>query len=127
VRELFGRLKDLKQLRELEIDWTVCYSISEMMLQDAQELFRETEGKANNNNGGYERPSKGWWGEVTQEDLDWLCLPWYSRPAPQSSGAPSEIIKAAAHQYKNNTPLTISCNDISDYSGMCPAWSTGDI
>ncbi|KAG0053462.1 hypothetical protein BGZ90_006229, partial [Linnemannia elongata] len=48
---------------ELEIDWAVCYSISEMMLQDAQELFRETEGMDNNNNGGHQRSSKGWWGE----------------------------------------------------------------
>ncbi|OAQ35200.1 hypothetical protein K457DRAFT_121180 [Linnemannia elongata AG-77] len=43
VRELFGRLKDLKQLRELEIEWYMCLSISEMTLENALELFCETE------------------------------------------------------------------------------------
>ncbi|KAK5814610.1 hypothetical protein F5H01DRAFT_368348 [Linnemannia elongata] len=41
--ELFGRLKDLKQLRDLEIEWYMCSSISEMTLENALELFCETE------------------------------------------------------------------------------------
>lgn len=127
VRELFGRVKDLKQLRELEIEWAACSSISNMSLEHALKLFRETEVNDSNNNGGYERTPKGWWGEVKQEDLVWLCLPWYSQPAPQRSRVPSNIIKAAAHQYENKTPLSVSCNDIPDYSGTFPAWNTGDI
>ncbi|KAG0070933.1 hypothetical protein BGZ90_012449 [Linnemannia elongata] len=69
VRELFGRLKDLQHLRELVIEWAVCSSISEISLEHALELFCETEVNDSHNNGGDERTSKGWWGEVTQEDL----------------------------------------------------------
>ncbi|KAK3834233.1 MAG: hypothetical protein JOS17DRAFT_773140 [Linnemannia elongata] len=127
VRELFGRFKGMKKLRELEIEWVVCSSISDMSLEYALDLFRETEFKDNCSNSGYERTSKGWWGEVTQEDLVWLCLPWYPQPAPQPSRVPSKIIKAAAHQYENKTPLSINSNDIPDYNGTFPAWNTGDI
>ncbi|KAG0304911.1 hypothetical protein BGZ97_001306, partial [Linnemannia gamsii] len=110
VREIFGRLKELKNLRELEIDWTVCYSISEMSLGDAMELFRETEMKDNRNDNEYERTSRGWWGEVTEDDLVWLCLPWASRPNVESSKVPHDLIEAAARQYENKTQLPGGCN-----------------
>ncbi|KAF9156610.1 hypothetical protein BG015_003578 [Linnemannia schmuckeri] len=141
VRELFGRLKDLKQLRELEIEWTVCYSLSKMPLEDALELFRETEGNDTNNNSNNNatngdaspdtKTSRGWWGAVAEDDLVWLCLPWYSQPAPQPSRVPSNIIKAAALQYENKTPLSISCDDSRYHHHTCTnkrsPWSTGDI
>ncbi|KAF9146285.1 hypothetical protein BGX30_001936, partial [Mortierella sp. GBA39] len=126
VRELFGRLKDLKQLRELEIEWIVCSSISGMSLEHALELFRETEVNNSNNNGGYERTSKGWWKEMAHEDLVWLCLPWLSQPYIQSI-VPSHLIKAAARQYENKTRLPAGSHDIPDRSNERPPWSTGDI
>ncbi|KAK3834211.1 MAG: hypothetical protein JOS17DRAFT_738396 [Linnemannia elongata] len=127
VREFFGRLKDLQQLWELEIEWIVCSSISEMSLELALELFREPEVNDSNNNGGYERTSKGWWGEVTQKDLVWLCLPWLSQPHIQTSTVPSHLIKAAARQYENKTRLPGGTHDIPDCSNERPPWSTGDI
>ncbi|KAH7052864.1 hypothetical protein BKA57DRAFT_456607 [Linnemannia elongata] len=128
VRELFGRLKDLKQLRDLEIEWYMCLSISEVTLENALELFCETEVTDNNNNtGGYERTSKGWWGEVNQEDLVWLCLPWLPQPHIQSSIVPSHLIKAAARQYENKTQLPAGSHDIPDCSNERPPWSTGDV
>jgi hypothetical protein len=129
VRELFGRLKELEKLRELEIEWFVCYNISEMSLRDALELFRETEVKGNRHSNEYERTSRGWWGEVTEEDLVWLCLPWASRPNVDSSKLPLDIINAAARQYENKTQLPVSCHDIPNRSSSSkrPPWSTGDI
>ncbi|KAG9066888.1 hypothetical protein KI688_012800 [Linnemannia hyalina] len=127
AREVFGRLKDLQQLRELEIHWDVCSSISEMSLEHALELFRETEVNGSNSNGGYERTSKGWWKEVTHEDLIWLCLPWLSQPHLQSSTVPSHLIKAAARQYENKTRLPAGPHDIPDCINERSPWSTGDI
>ncbi|KAH7052845.1 hypothetical protein BKA57DRAFT_456568 [Linnemannia elongata] len=127
VRELFGRLKDLQHLRELEIEWAVCSSISEMSLEHALELFCETEVNDSHNNGGDERTSKGWWGEMTQEDLVWLCLPWLPQPHIQSSIVPSHLIKAAARQYENKTQLPAGSHDIPDCSNERHPWSTGDI
>ena len=127
VRELFGRLKDLKQLRELEIEWNVCSSTLRChwsMLWSYSVRPRSMTATTIADTNGHRRAGGG---EVTHEDLVWLCLPWYPQPAPQPSRAPSKTIKAATHQYENKAPLSISCNDISDYSGTFPAWSTGDI
>ncbi|KAF9135654.1 hypothetical protein BGW39_001534 [Mortierella sp. 14UC] len=132
VRELFGRLKDIKQLRELEIEWVVCSSIRDMSVQLAMELFKETEakdysGSIDQGDGANSsiRTSKGWWGQVTREDLIWLCLPW---TAIQSSGIHPTLIKAAARQYENKSQLPGCCDDTN---GRCdhemPPWSTGDI
>ncbi|KAG0295808.1 hypothetical protein BGZ96_010926 [Linnemannia gamsii] len=127
VRELFGRLKELEQLRELEIDWSVCFSISEMSLEEAFELFRETEVKDNRNDSEYERTSRGWWGEVTEEDLVWLCLRWAPRPNIVTYKIPSDIINVAARQYENKTQLLSGCHGILDCSSERTPWSTGDI
>ncbi|KAF9912686.1 hypothetical protein EC991_009422 [Linnemannia zychae] len=45
TRELFGRLKDLKQLRELYIDWIVCSRIQNTSPELALDLLKETEAK----------------------------------------------------------------------------------
>jgi hypothetical protein len=132
VRELFGRLKDLKQLQELQIEWSVCSSIFEMSLEHALGLFQETKVQDDTNTlirsvSAFEKTSRGWWGEVNEEDLLWLCLPWASRPDIESSKVPSDIIKAAARQYENKTQLPGGCNGIPDCSGESLPWSTGDI
>ncbi|KAF9151090.1 hypothetical protein BG015_007100 [Linnemannia schmuckeri] len=126
----FQSLKDLKQLRELEIEWFVCPSISNLALENALELFRDAEFKNssnNGNNGEYEGPSKRWWEEVTQGVLVWLCLPWLSQSDIKSSKVPSHLIEAAARQYQNKVPLPAGCHDIADYSNKKFPWSTGDI
>ncbi|KAG0372273.1 hypothetical protein BGX24_000475 [Mortierella sp. AD032] len=134
VRELFGRLKDLKHLKDLEIEWAACSSIRNMTLEYVQELFKDTEVKDSRNGGqagagdNTVRTSKGWWGEVTQKDLVWLCLPWAPQPHTKNSGVHPNLIKAAARQYENKTQLHGCCNDtngIYDH-GQSP-WSTGDI
>ncbi|KAG0373826.1 hypothetical protein BGX24_011194 [Mortierella sp. AD032] len=134
IRELLGRLKDLKQLKELEIEWTACSSICNMSLECALGLFKETEVKDNNDSsqGGVcdniVRTSRGWWGEVTLDDLVWLCLPWISRPPIQPSGVHPNLIKAAARQYENKSQLPGCCDDTNDrcIHEQSP-WSTGDI
>ncbi|KAF9132687.1 hypothetical protein BGW39_011550 [Mortierella sp. 14UC] len=135
VRELFGRLKDLKQLRELEIEWVACSTIRDMSLERALELFKETEAKEHGSSSGQGdatnntfRTSKGWWGGVTRDDLVWLCLPWSPQPVIQSSGIPSELIKAAARQYENKSQLPGCCDDTNNRCKYDPQpWSTGDI
>jgi hypothetical protein len=135
VRELFGRLKDLKQLRELDIEWVVCPSIQNMSLELALELFKETEAKEYSGSSGQNdtvnntvRTSKGWWGEVTQDDLVWLCLPWSPQPVIKSSGIPSRLIIAAARQYENKSQLPGCCDDTNSRCNHDPQpWSTGDI
>ncbi|KAG0272695.1 hypothetical protein BGZ95_011519 [Linnemannia exigua] len=134
VRELFGRLKDLKQLTELDIEWVACPSICDMSLECALELFKETEvkDKSKVSQGGVcdntLGTSKGWWGEVTREDLVWLCLPWAPQPLLQTSGVHPNLIKAAARQYENKSQLPGCCDDTN---GLCAheqsPWSTGDI
>ncbi|KAK3839918.1 MAG: hypothetical protein J3R72DRAFT_492251 [Linnemannia gamsii] len=134
IRELLGRLKDLKQLKELEIEWTACSSICNMSLECALGLFKETEVKDNNDGSQGDvcdntvRTSRGWWGEVTLDDLVWLCLPWVSRPPIQPSGVHPNLIKAAARQYENKSQLHGCCDDTNDrcIHEQLP-WSTGDI
>ncbi|KAF9934269.1 hypothetical protein FBU30_002687 [Linnemannia zychae] len=128
VRELFGRLKDLTRLEELEIEWTVCPNISDMSLEYALELFHKTEAKdisIDSTISEQIKSSKGWWGEVTADDLVWLCLPWSSQVEVQMPEIPSDIIRAAARQYENKTQLP-SSDYHNEYNGKLP-WSTGDI
>ncbi|KAG0279253.1 hypothetical protein BGZ95_001842 [Linnemannia exigua] len=134
VRELIGRLKDLKHLKDLEIEWFACSSIRDMTLEYALELFKETEVKDSSNSGQPDagdntvRASKGWWGEVTQEDLVWLCLPWAPRPHTKTSRVHPHLIKAAARQYENKSQLHGCCSVTNSFCDhVQPPWSTGDI
>ncbi|KAI9235998.1 MAG: hypothetical protein BYD32DRAFT_462917 [Podila humilis] len=79
VRELYGRIKTLKQLQNLEIEWRGCRTIREMTLELAEELFYRTEyDDVGDDNvqwrNEYTRTAKGWWGEMTRPDLIWLGL-----------------------------------------------------
>ncbi|KAF9912721.1 hypothetical protein EC991_009457 [Linnemannia zychae] len=135
VRELFSRIKDLKHLQELEIEWVACSSIRDMSLELALELFKETEVKEYSGNKDQGNATdraigtpKGWWGKVTQDDLVWLCLPWSPQQVIQTSGVAPELIMAAARQYGNKTQVPGCCDDTN---GRCnheiTPWSTGDI
>ncbi|KAH7056093.1 hypothetical protein BKA57DRAFT_531805 [Linnemannia elongata] len=71
VREVYGRIKTLKQLQDQEIEG--------MTLELAEELFYRTEyDDVGDDNAQwrkeYPRTAKGWWGEITRPDLIWLGL-----------------------------------------------------
>ncbi|KAF9080643.1 hypothetical protein BGX23_001847, partial [Mortierella sp. AD031] len=114
VRELFGRIKDLKQLQVLEIEWSVSSSIENMSLEYALELFGETEVVDDSqsdrsfihgsNNSAFTRTLRGWWSKVTKEDLCWLCLPWPSRPVVERTKVGSTLIMASARQDESKSP-----------------------
>ncbi|KAF9925421.1 hypothetical protein FBU30_004777 [Linnemannia zychae] len=87
VREIYGRLKDLKHLRALEIEWCACSVIRNMTLEQAMNLFCETELDEDMAEGTnfqqmedqFPRTRKGWWGPITSADLSWLGLSWPSQ------------------------------------------------
>ncbi|KAK3834183.1 MAG: hypothetical protein JOS17DRAFT_773098 [Linnemannia elongata] len=106
VRELYGRLKDLKQLRALEIEWRTCPLIHKMTLEDILRLFYETEFDEDKARGinlkrreDLTRTSKGWWGPITTADLRWLCLSW---PTQAELDARSKIQQLASIALKNS-------------------------
>ncbi|KAF9272460.1 hypothetical protein BGZ88_004756, partial [Linnemannia elongata] len=79
VREVYGRIKTLKQLQNLEIEWRGCRAVREMTLELAEELFYRTEYDDVGDDNvqwrkEYPRTAKGWWGEMTRPDLIWLGL-----------------------------------------------------
>lgn len=105
VRELYGRLKDLKQLRALGIEWCACSSIRNMTLEDVLRLFYETEFDEDKARGinfkrreDLVRTSKGWWGPVTTADLSWLGLSW---SAQAELDAKSKVQHLASIAFKN--------------------------
>ncbi|KAG0296877.1 hypothetical protein BGZ96_008232 [Linnemannia gamsii] len=61
AREFYGRIKDLKRLRDLKIEWYACSIIQGMNLEDALQLFYETEFDEDEakgqNNGQQQKPS----------------------------------------------------------------------
>ncbi|KAF9133175.1 hypothetical protein BGW39_010388 [Mortierella sp. 14UC] len=91
VREIFGRLKDFMRLAALEIEWCACCIIRIMTLEQALQLFYETEFDEDENRGiGYKRSAeytrtrKGWWGPITKADLSWLGLSWPTQAEQQA-------------------------------------------
>ncbi|KAG0072170.1 hypothetical protein BGZ90_012006, partial [Linnemannia elongata] len=107
VRELYGRLKDLKQLRALEIEWCACSSIRSMALEEVLRLFYETEfaeDEARSINfkrrEDLPRTSKGWWGPITTVDLSWLGLSW-STQAEQQERADTQKLSLLATKQSN--------------------------
>ncbi|KAF9295291.1 hypothetical protein BGZ88_002379 [Linnemannia elongata] len=106
VRELYGRLKDLKQLRALEIEWCACSSIRSMTLEEVLRLFYETEfdeDEASSINfkrrEDLKRTRKGWWGPITPADLSWLGLSW---PTQAELEAESNVQQLASIALKNS-------------------------
>ncbi|KAF9551864.1 hypothetical protein EC957_004187 [Mortierella hygrophila] len=106
VRELYGRLKDLKQLRALEIEWCACSSIRDMTLDVALQLFYETEFDEDDARGinfkrreDLTRTSKGWWGPIITADLSWLGLSW---PTQAELEAESNVQQLASIALKNS-------------------------
>ncbi|KAF9310661.1 hypothetical protein BGZ91_007036, partial [Linnemannia elongata] len=107
VRELYGRLKDLKQLRALEIEWCACSSIRSMALEEVLRLFYETEfdeDEARSINfmrrEDLPRTSNGWWGPITTVDLSWLGLSW-STQAEQQERADTQKLSLLATKQSN--------------------------
>ncbi|KAF9912249.1 hypothetical protein EC991_000140 [Linnemannia zychae] len=91
VREIYGRLKDLKRLAALEIEWCAGGVVRDMTLEQVLQLFYETEFDEDKDRGiGYERSaeytrtSKGWWGPVKKADLSWLGLSWPTEAEQQA-------------------------------------------
>ncbi|KAF9141582.1 hypothetical protein BGX30_004545 [Mortierella sp. GBA39] len=106
VRELYGRIKDLKQLRALEIEWCACSSIRNMTLEVVLQLFYETEFDEDDTRGinfkrreDLTRTSKGWWGPITTADLSWLGLSW---PTQAELEAESNVQQLASIALKNS-------------------------
>ena len=106
VRELYGRLKDLKQLRALEIEWCACSSIRNMTLEYVLQLFYETEFDEDDARGinfkrreDLTRTTKGWWGPITTADLSWLGLSW---PTQTELEAESNVRQLASIALKNS-------------------------
>ncbi|KAF9082038.1 hypothetical protein BGX23_000176 [Mortierella sp. AD031] len=86
VREIYGRIKDLKRLKDLDIEWNACSTIRNMTLGQVLELFYETEYDEEEAHGiklkrrdDFARTRKGWWGKMTRADLCWLGLSWPSQ------------------------------------------------
>ncbi|KAF9300886.1 hypothetical protein BGZ91_009697, partial [Linnemannia elongata] len=79
VRELYGRLRKLKRLRSLEIEWWACETIQRMTLEHVLQLCYETEFEEDDVRGinfkrreDLPRTSKGWRGPISTVDLSWL-------------------------------------------------------
>ncbi|KAK3834174.1 MAG: hypothetical protein JOS17DRAFT_738306 [Linnemannia elongata] len=114
VRELYGRLKALKRLRSLEIEWYVCLTIQSMTLEYALQLFYETEfeeedeevrGIKLKRKEDLTRTSEGWWGPITTADLRWLGLSW-STKAEQQAKADTQQLLLLANKQSNVEPNT---------------------
>ncbi|KAG0291233.1 hypothetical protein BGZ97_005955, partial [Linnemannia gamsii] len=104
VRELYGRLKDLKRLRALEIEWCACSTIRNLTLEDVLRLFYETEFDEDKAKGinfkrreDLSRTRKGWWGPITSADLSWLGLSWPTQ-AEQKAGADFQQLVSIARE-----------------------------
>lgn len=102
VRELYGRLKDLKRLRALEIEWCACSTIWNMTLEDVLRLFYETEFEEDKANGiGFKRGEdlprtrKGWWGPVTSADISWLGLSWPTQTEQKAKADLQQLVSIA--------------------------------
>ncbi|KAF9288334.1 hypothetical protein BGZ88_008208 [Linnemannia elongata] len=109
VRELYGRLKTLKRLRSLEIEWCACLTIQSMTLEYVLQLFYETEFEEEDEEArginlkrreDLTRTSEGWWGPVTTADLSWLGLSW-STQAEQQVKADAQQLSLLATMQSN--------------------------
>ncbi|OAQ35256.1 hypothetical protein K457DRAFT_898401 [Linnemannia elongata AG-77] len=110
VRELYGRLRKLKRLRSLEIEWWACETIQRMTLEYVLQLCYETEFEEDDVRGinfkrreDLPRTSKGWWGPITTVDLSWLGLSW-STQAEQQERADTQQLSLLATKQSNVEP-----------------------
>ncbi|KAG0081483.1 hypothetical protein BGZ90_007942 [Linnemannia elongata] len=99
MRELFGRLKAVKSLKKVDLDWSeLCMVIKSMTQEVVLELLKETEGgdemepqdrkdslekvagtRWGVQKGKVTRSGQGWYGPMTLDDLAWLGLQWPTR------------------------------------------------
>lgn len=100
MRELFGRLKAVKSLKNVDLDWSELCMVVKSMTQDVVlELLKETEDeeemeqqdeeeraerdactRSDFDNGKVTgRSGQGWYGPMTLDDLAWLGLQWPTR------------------------------------------------
>ena len=114
VREFYGRLRKLKRLRSLEIEWYACSIIHSMTQEYVLQLFYETEFEEEDEEArginlkrreDLPRTSKGWWGPVTTVDLSWLGLSW-STQAEQQARADTQQLSLLATKQSNVEPNT---------------------
>jgi hypothetical protein len=105
ARELYGRIKNFKRLRALEIEWYGCSTISEMTLEDALQLFYETEFNEDVTKGinfkrreDLTRTDKGWWGPITKADLSWLGLLWQTQAEQEAEAETQHLTLLVAEQ-----------------------------
>ncbi|KAG0380032.1 hypothetical protein BGX24_010542, partial [Mortierella sp. AD032] len=138
VRNLFGFLKIYyPRLQYLNIEWCACPLIQDMSLDYAMRLFCQTErSEINNNNNNIE--GWCWWGKVTEQDLQWLCLPWSSLSSLLQSKVSTDMTAACRQQYANKSQFLLASTDpkvtptnTSDYSNSNndsdDSWPLGEI
>ncbi|KAK3832325.1 MAG: hypothetical protein J3R72DRAFT_454152 [Linnemannia gamsii] len=113
VREIFGRLKDLKRLSALEIGWCACSRIQGMTLEQVLQMFYETEFDEDDDKGINHkrrecdnRTQKGWWGPVTKADLSWLGLSWPTEAEQQAQADITQLALISSMRY-------VSCDHTS--------------
>ncbi|KAG0293511.1 hypothetical protein BGZ96_002740 [Linnemannia gamsii] len=102
VRELYGRLKNFKRLRALEIEWCACSTIRDMTLEDVLRLFYETEFDEDKAKGvdfkrreDLPRTRKGWWGPITSADISWLGLSWSTQTEQKAEADLQQLVSIA--------------------------------
>ncbi|KAG0054556.1 hypothetical protein BGZ83_010961 [Gryganskiella cystojenkinii] len=114
VREFYGRLRTLKRLRSLEIEWCACLTIQSMTLEYVLQLFYETEFEEEDKEArginlkrseDHARTSEGWWGPITTADLSWLGLSWFTQ-AEQQAKADTQKLSLLANMQSNVEPNT---------------------
>ncbi|KAG0279251.1 hypothetical protein BGZ95_001840 [Linnemannia exigua] len=134
VRNLFGFLKTYyPRLQYLNIEWSVHPLIQDMSLDYAMRLFCQTERDEISDNSS-NMDGWCWWGKVTEQDLDWLCLPWSSQSTLIQSTVSANMTAACKQQYANKSQFLMAPSDskttTSDFrnnSNDNESWPLGDI